>query len=169
MTIRCFLTCQKGAAAAEMALIAPFAVLLFFTAVESGHYFYSQQQLVKAVRDGARYGARQPFDEVNCRSGGDVSQAVQDNVRSLSLTGGLLGSGNSERRSGWDNNEISFIVSVSCPSSAEATDGLYASSEPAAVLNVSATIGYNSLFNGIGIINDSYALNGSQSAAVMGL
>ncbi len=168
MTIRRFLNCQKGAAAAEMALVAPFAVLLFFTAVESGHYFYSQQQLVKAVRDGARYGARQPFDEVNCRGGsGTVSQAVQDNVRTLSLTGALTG--NSERRSGWDNTEVNFTVTVDCPSSAEASDGIYASSEPAAVLQVSATIGYDSLFNGLGIINDNYVLNGTQNAAVMGL
>jgi Flp pilus assembly protein TadG len=174
MFIRRFFSCQNGAAAAEMALIAPLSILLFFSAVETGHYFYAQQQLVKAVRDGARFGARQPFADVNCRSGsGVVSQRVKDEVRAITLTGAL--SGQSEQRSGWDSSEISFSVTATCPTSAEATDGIYkrdttvGSAEPAPVINVSASIGYNSLFNGLGIINDSFALNGSQNAVVSGI
>ncbi|MEP5938633.1 MAG: TadE family protein [Erythrobacter sp.] len=168
MFFRRLFSSQSGAAAAEMALIAPLGVLMFFTAVESGHYIYAQQQLVKAVRDGARFGARQPFDEVNCRTGsGVVSAQVQSAVRAIALTGALTGS--SERRSGWDSSEISFVVSATCPSTAEATDGIYAASEPAAVINVAATIGYDSLFGGLGIINDSFSLNGEQNAVVSGI
>ena len=167
MTMRGFLLCQRGAAAAEMALILPLAMLLLFSSLETGHYFYSQHQLVKAVRDGARFGARHPFDEVNCRSGGYISPALQDEIRAVSLTGAL--SGASEARSGWDADEVTFSVSVNCPSAAEATTGIYETAEPAPVINVSASIGYKSLFKGLGVINDSFSLTGNQNAVVMGI
>jgi len=168
MTIRHFLTCQKGAAAAEMALIAPLAVLLLFTAMESGHYFYSQHQLVKAVRDGARFGARHSFDEVNCRNGSSfIDSDLETDIRSVALTGQI--SGANETRSGWDSSEVSFVVTVTCPSVTEATSGIYEIAEPAPVINVAATVGYNSLFNGLGIISDNYDLNASQQASVMGI
>lgn len=173
---RSFLSCDRGAAAAEMALIAPLALGLLFTAIETGHYFFSQQQLVKAVRDGARYGARQTFDDVNCRSGaGAISTQVQNEIRAIALTGAL--SGASERRSGWDSNEISFTVTVTCPTGATThtgnskieTSGIYTSDEPAPVINIVASIGYDSLFNGLGIISDSANLNARQQASVMGI
>ena len=168
MTIRDFLTCQKGAAAAEMALIAPLAVLLLFTAMESGHYFYSQHQLVKAVRDGARFGARHSFDEVNCRNGSPfIAADLQNNIRAVALTGHL--SGANETRSGWDSNEVSFAVTVTCPTVIEATSGIYETDEPAPIINVAATIGYDSLFNGLGIISDNYSLNANQQASAMGI
>lgn len=173
---RKFFFCERGAAAAEMALITPLALLLFFSAVETGHYFFSQQQLVKAVRDGARYGARQSFDNVNCRNGaGTVTQTVQDEIRAIALTGALAGA--NETRSGWDASEVSFAVTVTCPigstvhtgNSKIETSGIYTSDEPAPVINVAATIGYNSLFNGLGIISDSFNLNATQQASVMGI
>ncbi len=168
MMVRQFIQCQRGAAAAEMALVAPLALLLFFSAVETGHYFYSQHQLVKAVRDGARFGARHSFDDVNCRSGTPfIATDLQTDIRSVALTGQL--SGANETRSGWDSSEISFAVTVTCPSVAEATTGIYEAAEPAPVINVAATIGYNSLFNGLGIISDSYDLNASQQASAMGI
>lgn len=166
--LRRFLSCQQGAAAAEMALITPFAVFLMLTAVETGHYIYADHQLVKAVRDGARYGARLPFDEINCRNGtGSVSATAQDDIRAIALTGKLAGG--SEERSGWDLSEVAFAVSVTCPTAAEATTGIYETLEPAPVVNVAARIGYNSLFNGLGVINDTASLSGNQNAVVMGI
>ncbi|RGP41019.1 hypothetical protein BPTFM16_01314 [Altererythrobacter insulae] len=165
--MRKFITSEYGGAAAEMALITPLALLLFFSAVETGHYFFSQQQLVKAVRDGARYGARQSFDRVNCRSGGTIETALQSEIRSIALTGQL--SGSTETRSGWDSSEVSFTVSVTCPTTTEATSGIYETLEPAPIINIAATIGYNSLFNGLGIITDSANLNATQQASVMGI
>ena len=168
MSFRTFLSCRSGAAAAEMALITPLALLLLFTAFEAGHYFYAEHQLVKGLRDGARFGARHPFDEVNCRSGsGFVSADLQDDIRAVSLTGAI--SGYSETRSGWDSGEVSFSVTVDCPAAAEASTGIFEADETAPVLVVSATIGYNSLFNGLGIITDNFNLNSTQRAVVMGI
>ncbi len=170
MRLRRFIRCNSGAAAAEMALLLPIALLLIFTAVESGHYFYSQHQLVKAVRDGTRFGARHSFDEVNCRSGsGAISSGLQTDIRAVALTGLL--SGGSEARSGWDASDVTFSVTVSCPAPGtvpEAQSGIYTTAEPAAVINVSAAIGYNSLFNGLGVITDSASLRATQQATVMG-
>ncbi|NTZ41953.1 pilus assembly protein [Altererythrobacter sp. SALINAS58] len=167
MILRAFLTCQKGAAAAEMALILPLSLLLIFAGLESGHYFYAQHQLVKAVRDGARFGGRHPFDEINCRSGGYISPTLVADVRAVTLTGVL--SGGSEGRSGWDADELTFDVSVTCPISPQATTGIYEAAEPAPVINISATIGYKSLFKGLGVISDSASLRAEQNAVVMGV
>lgn len=165
---RAFLSCQRGAAAAEMALITPLALLMLFTAFETGHYFYAEHQLVKGLRDGARFGARHSFDEVNCRSGsGYIASDLQADIRAVSLTGALGGS--SETRSGWDSDEVTFNVTVSCPTTSEASTGIFEPDETAPILIVSATIGYNSLFNGLGIISDNFNLNSSQRAVVMGI
>lgn len=165
MMFRGFFSCQKGAAAAEMALILPLSLLLLFTSIEAGHYFYSQHQLVKAVRDGARFGARHSIDEVNCVSA--ISSALEADIRAVTLTGSLAGG--SELRSGWDSSEIDFDVTVACPTTAVATSGIFEADRPAAVLTVTASIGYKSLFKGLGIFNDSFALNGNQNAVVMGI
>ena len=167
--VRRFASCRRGAAAAEMALITPLALLLLFTAMEAGHYFFAEHQLVKAVRDGARFGARQPFDEVNCRSGGTISDALKTEIRAVALTGRLSGSNGSENRSGWDSSDVTFVVTVDCPPTSEATTGIYEPAEPAPVINITATIGYNSLFNGLGVISDGATLRANQKAVVMGI
>ena len=169
MLLRRFFFCEKGAAAAEMALITPIAMLLLFTSLEAGHYFYSEHQLVKAVRDGARFGARHSFDEVNCRSGGTISSDLQTDIRAVALTGALANG--SEERSGWDASDVAFSVTVDCPDPAtvpEAESGIYTEDEPAAVIVVTAAIGYNSLFNGLGVLTDSASLRATQQATVMG-
>lgn len=162
---RRFLKCTSGAAAAEMALILPLAVLMLFTTLESGHWLYAQHQVVKGLRDGARYAARQSFDDVNCRSGPAISTAVVDATREITRTGRL--SGGTARVAGWDAADIT--VTVTCPVSAESQTGIFDSGEPAPQVNVSTSTGYNSLFNGLGVITDSVNLVGEQQAVVMGI
>ena len=164
-TIRSFIRCAKGAAAAEMALIMPIAVLLLFAGFEAAHYFYTEHQIVKGLRDGARYAARQSFEDINCRSGASIDSGVATEIQNVARTGKTTG-GNA-RVSGWDNADIT--VSVTCPTAAEAQTGIYNSSEPAPQVNLSTSINYDSLFNGLGVITDSAKIGGRQQATVMGI
>ena len=56
----------SGAAAVETVLIMPLAILLLVLGIESGHYLYSEHQVVKGVRDAARFASRLPFSTYNC-------------------------------------------------------------------------------------------------------
>lgn len=165
-----FLSCTRGAAAAEMALILPVAVLLLFTSIEGAHYFYQQHQVVKAVRDGARFAARHSFDDINCRSGSFfIDETLEGNVKNVTRTGEIA-SGGPLRIASWSDAEVT--VDGECPpplpGETEQT-GIFRPTEPAPVVIVSATIDYDSLFNGIGVLTDSAKLRASQESVVMGI
>ena len=170
MTMLCarFLSCTRGAAAAEMALILPLSMLLLFTGLEAGHYFYQEHQVIKGLRDGARYAARQSFDDINCRGGAPsgIPGGIETNIKNLVRTG-QLATGGSPRVTGWDANEVT--ITVTCPTIAESQTGLYDATERAPQVNIATTFGYNSLFNGLGVISDSASLNASHQATVMGI
>src|SRR4051812_47391200 len=51
--------CDRGSAAVEMALCVPLLLVLLCGSVELGNYLMDEHRLVKAVRDGARFAARQ--------------------------------------------------------------------------------------------------------------
>ena len=165
MELRRFLSCEKGAAAAEMALITPIALLLLFTSFEAGHFMYQRHQVVKGLRDGARFAARHSFDDINCRSGGFIDSTLEGQVKNLVRTGQI--SGGSPRVSNWTDADIT--VSVTCPTATEATTGIYHAAEPAPQVNIVAYFSYDSLFNGLGVITNSASLGGSQQTAVMGI
>lgn len=160
---RSFLRCRSGAAAAEMVLVLPLMTVLLFGAVELGYYFYCEHQVVKGVRDGARYGSRQSFVDVNCDGGtpyldSDVETAVQEMTRTGRISGGTA------RVPGWVNADVS--VSIDCEA---VTTGIYTGADGAPQINITATVSYDSLFDGIGVLDSTYTLNASQQAAVMGL
>lgn len=173
--LRKLFNANGGAAAAEFAMILPLSLLLLFTALEAGHYFYSQHQLVKGLRDGARYGARHPASDfgadcTNPSSKATVTNSLAADIRAVALTGRITGG--SEIRSGWDVSDVTFTVEIECldPSTTpEAAAGIFADGELAPRLTLTASIGYNSLFNGMGVITDGYNLNGTQRAVVMGI
>lgn len=163
--MRCFISCREGAAASEMALLLPLALLLMFTAFEAGHYMYQDHQVFKGLRDGARFAARHSFDDVNCRNGSAyIDSALVGEVKNLVRTGQI--SGGNARVSGWADGDIA--VSVTCPSATEAETGIYETSEPAPQVNISTSFNYDSLFNGLGVITNSASLGGAQQATVMG-
>lgn len=169
MMLRRFMQCKKGAAAAEMALILPFALLLLFAALETGHYVYQRHQVVKGLRDGARFAARQSFDDINCRSGtaSTIPNAVRTEIISVTRTGALSASAVPPRIPNWAATDIT--VGVTCPAAAESQTGMFDPVERAAIVTVSTTFSYNSLFNGLGIFNDSLNLMANQQSTVMGI
>ena len=61
--------CKSGAAAAEMALALPLLLILICGCAELGNYFLDEHRLIKAVRDGARYAARQDIGNFTACSG----------------------------------------------------------------------------------------------------
>lgn len=164
--LRRFHSSNNGAAAAEFAMILPLSLLLLFTGIEAGHYMYQRHQVAKGLRDGARFASRQSFDLVNCRNGsGSIDSGIEASVVNLSRTGKI--SGGSPRVANWQTSDIT--VSVSCPTSAESQTGIFDSDEPAPQVNITTQFNYDSFFNGLGVVNDSFAISGSQQATVMGI
>src|SRR5262245_31034970 len=80
---------RRGSAAAEMALVAPLLCAILIGSVEVGSYFYNEHILTKAVRDGARYAARQSFTLYTCT--GAPTGSVVANTRALVRTSLLSG------------------------------------------------------------------------------
>lgn len=162
-----FISCTKGAAAAEMALIVPLAMLMLFTSLEAGHYFYQRHQVEKGLRDGARYIARQSFDDINCRGGSasSVPAGIQTATKNLTRTGQI--SGGTPRIAQWADSDI--VISVTCPVIAESQTGIFDATERAPTVSVGTVFKYDSLFGGIGVITDNFDLGGYQQATVMGI
>src|SRR3546814_8876490 len=79
---------RSGAAAAEMALVSPMLIILMFGSFELGNYFLDEHVVLKAVRDGARYAARQNFTTMPC-SGTPTADAAIKNLRSEEHTSEL--------------------------------------------------------------------------------
>ena len=164
---RSLFRCRSGSAAAEMALVLPFLVVLLFGGAELGYYFYNQHQVVKGVRDGARYAGRQSFVSLNCDGGvtpsvipNDVETAIQEITRTGRISGGTA------RVIGWVTEDVT--VTLECPATA-ITTGIYQDEDNAPQVTVQATVDYESLFDGVGVIDSTYTLSASQQAAVMGI
>jgi hypothetical protein len=170
---RRFLRDRRGAAAAEMALVTPLLAVILIGSVELGHFFYNEHILTKAVRDGARFAARQGFANYDCS--GEPSATVRDDTRALVKTSLL--SGGTDRIANWADTDIS--VTESCVTTATALDsttetmiGIYddLSLGGVPIVTVTASVPYTPVigaplgFSGVGI-----NLNASQQAAVMGI
>jgi Flp pilus assembly protein TadG len=158
---RSFLANQSGNAAVETALMLPILLGIMFVCVEGGHYFYIEHQVVKGVRDGARFAARQPFTKFTCST---VDSTVADLVKEVTRTGVV--SGGSTRVFGWDNTEVT--VSASCPATA-VTTGIYKGMANAPTVTVSATVPYPSLFKALGGLPTTAVVSARNQAAVMGV
>lgn len=163
---------RRGAAAAEMALVMPLLLVIMIGSVELGHFMYNEHILAKAVRDGARYAARQGFANYDCS--GEPSATVRDNTRELVQT--MVLSGGADRMVNLAATTIDVqercVASATGLSSTENMSGIYdeLALGGAPVVRVSATVPYTPVigapfgFSGVGL-----NLNASQEAAVMGI
>jgi Flp pilus assembly protein TadG len=164
---------RRGAAAAEMALVAPLLCTIMIGSVELGHFMYNEHILAKAVRDGARYAARQGIANYECF--GEPSATVRDNTRELVQT--MVLSGEPDRMVNWaattiNVTETCVATATDMANSTETMSGIYdeLALAGAPVVTVSATVPYTPVigasfgFSGIGL-----NLNASQQAAVMGI
>lgn len=166
-SLRAFPACARGSAATEMALILPFLTVLLFGSIELGYYFYNEHQVVKGVRDGARYASRQSLASINCLSGSSVPTGIETAIKEVTRTGRVAGG--SARVVGWVNDDVTVTVSCAGDSGTAVTTGIYQEEPDAPIINVSATVSYQSLFNSLGVIDSSYSLTAQQQSAVMGI
>lgn len=168
---RSFVRNRSGTAAAEMALVFPFVLVLGMGAVEMGNYFLDEHSLVKAVRDGARYAARQDFSNyAGCTpTPANVSSALSSNVQNVVRTGQVAGG--TDRLPNWSSATFSVQVSCSATYGSQTMKGIYTNNNNgvAPVVIVTASVPYRPvavslLFNATG-----YSLNAAQQAPVMGI
>jgi Flp pilus assembly protein TadG len=163
-----FLRDRRGSAGAEMALVAPLLCAILIGSVELGSFFYNEHILQKAVRDAARYAARQGFTNYGCS--GEPIAPVGANTRALVRTSLL--SGGSDRFA--DIQDADITISTSCKTSQggqSMTNGIYKGMATGApIVTVTAAVDYSPVigaafgFSGVG-----YKLNASQQAAVTGI
>lgn len=160
--------CRRGAAAVEMALVLPLLLVILFGSVELGNYFMNEHSLSKAVRDGARFAARQSFtDYSSC--GGSPDGTVVDDTRTIVMNGYLAG-GAAVLTPNIEADDID--VTTSCSSTANGEDmlGIYRErSDGAQIVTVSATVDYRSILGSYGFSGIGSTLNASSQAAVTGI
>lgn len=161
--LRHFLSDERGSPSAEMALMLPLLLVLVFTCLEGSYYLYLEHQVVKGVRDGARFAARQSFADYDCSSVLDSS--VEAAIKNVTRTGSPSSTAN-PRVYGWDAADTA--VSVTCPGSAE-TQGIYNAIGYAPAVTISATVPYPSLFAALSGMDVTVNLSANQQAAVTGL
>ncbi|NNC52634.1 MAG: pilus assembly protein [Erythrobacter sp.] len=158
-----FIRDTRGAAAAEMALMVPLLLTLMFAGFEAGHYFYTEQQVIKAVREGSRYAGRLGFDAFPCGGTADATAVAQ--IQQVTRTGTVTGT--NPRVRGMALSDIS--VTHRCDANFE-NDGIFKGTTGGApVVLVEAEAGYNSLFEALGVIDSSAIVQASSEAVVNGI
>lgn len=158
---------RAGAAAVEMALIAPLMLILMFGSLEIGNYFWNEHTLVKSVRDGARFAARQSFANYTACSGDPGGTVVADTknvVMNGYLTGGSLLTPNIE------SDDIDVETGCATTAAGQTMSGIYKGRTAGAqIVTVTASVSYRSILGSLGFSGIGYSLNASSQAAVTGL
>ncbi|WP_219892824.1 TadE family protein [Aquisediminimonas profunda] len=160
---------RSGVAAAEMALVTPFLLVMMFAVSETGYYFYSQHVVVTAVRDGARYASRLSFTNYPCPSG-SIPGGTVTNIKNVTMTGAL--SGGVQRLAGWSNLSTITVEMACGTTELTGTDkGIYTGlTGGVPVVTVTATVPYKALFSQVGLSNSpSLVLSASSQIPVMGI
>jgi Flp pilus assembly protein TadG len=158
----CLARDTRGTAAAELALLLPLLVMLLMGTFEGGYFLWSEHQVVKGVRDGARYAARHDFSDFTCPA--TIDSTLVTEVKSLTRTGTADGTGTAAVP-GWIDDDVT--VSLSCDDTT--TSGIYAALGTAPRITVAASVAYPSLFGLLGFNTTGIHLNASAQSAVMGL
>lgn len=151
--IRLFLKNTAGVAAAELALMLPLLTLLFYGGMEMSNLMWAEHQVVKSVRNGARFAARQAPTNFTCGATG--VGAADTAVRNMVRTGTADGTGSPVVRGWTDGSATTIVISVVCDTTSTfANGGIYndASGTGSPVLssamrvNIDATVPVPTLF-----------------------
>ena len=158
---------QRGAAAAEMALILPLALALLFTMFEGAYYMICEHRVVKSVRDAARYAARLDLSNYACPGGGSsLPQPYDGYVRDLTRFGKLMPKPDDKPLVvGWINSDVT--IAVTC---ASGQGGIYASSGGYAPrITVTSRVTYPSLMSTLGFTASTTYIAATAQSPVVGL
>jgi Flp pilus assembly protein TadG len=125
---------QRGAAAVEFALLLPILIALSLGAIDWGYYFYVNQLVTNAAREGARAGTLQqpPPTGTQAAAQDAARQAATDFLRSVNLTGATSVSANYDNPGG----TAAISVSVSYTTGGSLT-GFFTGVVPSRVMGVS--------------------------------
>ena len=180
---------ETGAAAAEMAMVFPFMLVLMFGAVELGNLFLDEHTLTKQVRDGARYASRLPLsDTFKCTADGSGPSDVfdgdeddaKDSVIKVTKDGATTGTGNPRWTAYWARNctgvATTLQVNVRCVDKddidlgADGTTGVYTTlpGDQIPVVTVSGAVKYRSVLASIGIDATNICLRAESDVAMAG-
>jgi Flp pilus assembly protein TadG len=173
----------KGNAAVEMALVTPFLLILMMGSVELGNYFMDEHRLVKSVRDGARFAARQSFTNYTTCSGDlptpGTAGSANENTK-LIVEKGTLDSTQPNLLSNWSSATYSATISCASTVDSQTMLGIYrsrfgstcngaAASGCAQVVTVTVQLPYRSVLGMLGFTGVGWNLNASSQAAVAGI
>lgn len=158
-----------AAAAAEMALVVPLLLILMTGSMELGNYFLDEHTLAKAVRDGARFAARQPFASYpNCTGSPDDTTVVTP-TKNVVMYGYLSGSTVLTP----NISAANISVTTQCYTAAvggQSMKGLYnTNANGAQVVIVAASVPYRPILRAFGFRGIGLNLNATSQAAVTGL
>ena len=161
----------RGAAAAELALVAPLLITLMFGSMELGNYFLNEHVVVKAVRDGARYAGRIPISNYTCASGSTTGSitGLETEIKNLTRTGSI--NGLATPRLGYWTSASTITISVRCVPKASYGGTFSSLIGDIPVVKVTANVPYanGSLFKYIGFTSVNLFLRSESEATVMGI
>ena len=161
---------RRGAAAAEMALVAPLLATLMVGSLELGKFFWDEHQLLKAVRDGARFAARQNFATMPC--GGPATNEAQ--IRNVVRYGKSAVTGSDRPRLFYWTDPATITVSINCYANAGVDgdriyDGIYSARPNVPIVRVSAAVPYTPILGIMGFRGNGASLHASSEVPVFGL
>lgn len=162
---------RSGAAAAEMALVLPLLLTLMFGSVEVANYFMNEHTLVKAVRNGARFAARQNF--TNYPTCSSVSTATRDDTRTVVMNGYLAGG--TIITPNIEASDITIATRCEADVASQPMTGIYFGRveagvpKGAQVVEVTAQVNYRPVLAAFGFSGVGLRLNASSQAAVAGI
>lgn len=158
---------RSGAAAAEMALVLPLLLTLMLGSAELGNYYMNEHSLAKAVRDGARFAARQDFTNYTACSGAPGGTVVAD-TRNVVMRGYL--SGGTIITPNIQAANVNVTTSCAAAAGGQNMSGIYSGrANGAQIVSVSAAVTYQPILASFGFTGIGIQLNATSQAAVMGL
>jgi hypothetical protein len=151
-----------------MALVTPLLMVIMFGSLELGKYFWDEHLVVKAVRDGARFAARQKFSEMPC--GGPATNEAQ--IKNLVRFGNTTGVGQ-PRLYYWTDNATVFVT-ITCYANAgvggtRVYNGIYTTRSDVPVVRIRAEVPYTPIVGSIGFQTSGLTLNAYSESTVMGI
>ena len=157
-----------GSAAVETVLIMPLAILVMVAAMEAGNYLYSEHQVVKGVRDAARFAGR-VLPLSTCASASaeadlPSTDPAWQTIANVAVYGSTANTG-PRRLWTWNANGTDVVIRYACV----AQTGLYTSTGFAPQIAVIGKPTYPSLFGTMTGLTSSYRLYSRQQAAGVGI
>lgn len=161
---------QRGSAAAEMAMVAPLLIILMFGSLEMGKFFWDEHIAVKAVRDAARFAARQGFASMPC----DGTASNETAIKNVAMYGEPSVDASDHPRLYYWTDPATVTVSITCYDNSgtdgdRVYDGVYADRAEVPQVTVSADIPYSPLVGGLASLNWGAHVQASDQAVVFGL